>query len=478
MAYSENISMSLRLRWALLVVGVVGVVAIILTLVLLDVEDRAWHESQDATSKVLVDVLSNELSTPMLSNSRIEVEQLIEGFLEDVKDARTVELQWNGRGKSLFFGDASRRPNVSEPLHLSHSAKPIYKNSLWYMRHIYYGKMKVGTLAVHFSADGWVGISNEIKWRLFVAGLVIMIFFSFIIYWIAGRMSRPIELLAAAEHAVADGNFSIRLPVTSQDEIGAATRQFNRMVRELAHKEEIREQFSRYLNPKVIDKLFAEGGQLPVSHNQEVTVLFADMVSFTHYSQVEAVESVVSALNENFELFHHIINHFGGNVDKYIGDAVMAVFNHPFEDSQHVRHAVMSGLCMMEACNRLAIKRPDGGCVQFRIGLDKGEVIVGNIGARKRLEYTVIGNTVNVASRMAGLGLGVVANEHVFKELGFGFAMDDMGEQAVKGLSKPIRCVQILAETRKIKAEIAGVVDAAFAAKELQEREESFYNND
>ncbi|MDQ6967574.1 MAG: adenylate/guanylate cyclase domain-containing protein [Mariprofundaceae bacterium] len=471
--FEEQIGLSLRLRWTLIVGGLMGSIVLSLTLVILDLEKNAWETNQSEQSMMLVNRLGDELKIPMLSDSQSEVELLVDSFLQGVSYAQSIELYWAGRG-TRHYGNNSPLPNNAKHLHLTEKSIRIDPNSLWYMRSIYSGSIPTSTIAIQFSAEAWNQIAKQIKIRLFIAAVIIIFISSIVIYWVAGRMSHRIELLAKAAQHVANDDFSIRLAVQGKDEISVTTRLFNRMVSQLAHKEHIREEFSRYLNPKLISKLFAEEGGIPESHDQQVTVLFADMVSFTSYSQSAPAATVINALNEHFEVFHHIIDAFGGNVDKYIGDAVMAVFNHPFEDEDHTRHAVMAGLCMVEACKRLAIERPDGEHIQFRIGLDQGDVIVGNIGARKRLEYTVIGNTVNVASRMAGLGLGIIASKRVFTDLPYGFEMNDMGSQAIKGIDKPIHCVQIVAASRKLKNEITKAVDMAFEAKENASYEDKY----
>jgi len=214
-------------------------------------------------------------------------------------------------------------------------------------------------------------------------------------------------------------------------------------VEELGQKAEMRDVIRRYLNHKLVSDVFEGKGIANLGNRkQETTILFADMVSFTAFSEATETEDVVKVLNQNFEVFHRIIDYYGGHVDKYIGDAVMAVFNHPKQDEQHVRNAVMAGIAMTEACRKLAVLRKDGEPVSFRVGLNTGDVIVGNIGAAERLEYTVIGDAVNVASRMGGLGQGgeVVMPISTFEAAGDGFSFQDMGNIQVKGVSEALRC--------------------------------------
>lgn len=188
------------------------------------------------------------------------------------------------------------------------------------------------------------------------------------------------------------------------------------------------------------------------------------MVSFTSFSESTDTENVVSVLNSHFEVFNCIITYYGGHVDKYIGDALMAVFNHPIDDPAHIRHAAQAGLAMAMACRRLGMLRADGEPISFRIGINCGQAIVCNIGAARRLEYTVIGDTVNVASRMVGIGSGdeLVMSCETFSRLGDGFSYDSIGEREIKGVSRTMECGLVRAGHEELRRNISHAVDMAF----------------
>lgn len=457
----------IRWRWTMLVGFAVLLAVLVLSLVILDMERDAWLKNQETQAAIMVDRLGDELKIPMLVGSSAEVELIVrgeKGFMKKVPDVLAVHIQYAGGGDT-HFGGVSKDDDVllNRMIEESHAYR-LSTERLWYVKKVEYAGTVVGTVAVRYSEKAWEDLAGKLVGRMSIAAIVVVLMSSVLVYWIAGRMSEPLEMLADAAKHVAYGDYSIRLPVSGNDEISDATSQFNVMVNELAHKEEIRDVFGRYLNPKLVADVFEGGLSGAENRRQEVTVLFADMVGFTAFSETTETEDVIDVLNKHFEVFHRIIDYYGGHVDKYIGDAVMAVFNHPNEDVDHVRHSVMAGLAMVAACRRLGVLRDNGEPIQFRIGLNRGEAIVGNIGAAERLEYTVIGDTVNVASRMGGLGEGgqVVLSEDTYRDLGEEFLFEDMGEQLVKGVSQPIRCGRVRSIDQAIKRNIAHAVALAF----------------
>jgi class 3 adenylate cyclase len=430
-------------------------------------ERDAWLNNQEAQAAVLVDRLGDELKIPMLVGSTAEVELIIQGergFLKKVPDVLSVHVQYAG-GDDTHFGqiDKAEEPMLNRLVDHAQAVR-MPSDRLWYVKKVEYAGTTVGSVAVRFSEQAWENLASKLVGRMAIAAVLVVMMSSVMVYWIAGRMSLPLEMLADAAKHVAHGDYTVRLPVSGNDEISDATSQFNVMVDELAHKEEIRDVFGKYLNPKLVADVFEGGLSGAENRRQEVTVLFADMVGFTAFSETTETEEIVEVLNKHFEVFHRIIDYYGGHVDKYIGDAVMAVFNHPNEDVDHVRHAVMAGLAMCAACSKLGVLRDNGEPIQFRVGLNRGHAIVGNIGAAERLEYTVIGDTVNVASRMGGLGDGgeVVLSEDTFKDLNDEFVFEKMGERNVKGVSQPISCGRVSSSNAAVRRNIAHAIALAF----------------
>jgi adenylate cyclase len=200
------------------------------------------------------------------------------------------------------------------------------------------------------------------------------------------------------------GNLSGRIDVVSEDELGYLAEGFNEMSLGLAEKDKIYETFGRVVDPEVRDYLLRShidpGGEI-----RDVTVLFTDIRGFTGLSERLSADKIVALLNRYFDTINSILRNNGGMINKYIGDAVMGVFNAPLENTDHKRAALRSGhdiILAIQALNQELINL-DLPAIDIGIGIHSGFVVAGTVGSRERQEYTVIGDTVNVASRLEGL---------------------------------------------------------------------------
>lgn len=254
------------------------------------------------------------------------------------------------------------------------------------------------------------------------------------------RLTRQLKQASEVAGEVRDGSLDGRIAVTSRDEAGRLGDGINEMIDGLVERERMREVFGRYVSPAVRDRLLAEaprlGGEL-----RQVTVLFADIRDFTVISGRLEPQRLVGLLNRYFATTVAVVDEYHGYVNKFIGDAVMAVFGAPLEDPEHTRRALE---CAREMVRRIEALNDTGEMeVRLRagIGLHTGQVVAGNIGAPNRFEYTVIGEPVNVASRIQGLsaelGRPVLASAAVNEACGC--TLDYLGQYELKGLEETQR---------------------------------------
>ena len=227
---------------------------------------------------------------------------------------------------------------------------------------------------------------------------------------VSGGMTRPVRRLLEGTRAVEAGHLDQTLPVTSQDEIGHLTTAFNRMVEQLRHKERIRETFGKYIDPRIVEGLIDRPTLAAEGQRRVMTVLFCDVKGFTGASEGMTPQGLVKVMNRYFSAMSASIRDHQGIIDKYIGDAIMAYWGPPFtEDADQARLACLAALDMLKRVGPLRTEFPEllglrslPIAFDIRIGVATGEALVGSIGSELMMSYTVMGDTVNLASRLEG----------------------------------------------------------------------------
>jgi class 3 adenylate cyclase len=216
-------------------------------------------------------------------------------------------------------------------------------------------------------------------------------------------LSRPISRLMEGTRAIADGNYAITLHVDSRDEIGELTHSFNEMAASLREKDAIKRAFSRYVAREVVTEILKDPDKIVLTgERREVTVLFCDVRGFTSISERLSPEEVVSLLNAFYTLMIDATFKHDGTLDKFLGDGVMAVFGAPIFHSDHSVRALRTALAMQAGIRELSARRVAEGKAPLKIGIgvNAGSAVAGNVGTEARMEYTVIGDSVNLAARL------------------------------------------------------------------------------
>ncbi len=307
-----------------------------------------------------------------------------------------------------------------------------------------------GTIISQISEETILEVSNEVKRRsVFVAGSAISLAI-FFIFLFSMTLTSPIEKLAELIKLVSKGNFEVkaRAKVKSHDEVGDLATAFDQMTEGLKERDKVKSLFSKFHGSSVaedlINKDIGVGGQ-----NKSVVVFFSDIRGFTKFSEKRNPEEVVAMLNEYFAVMVGIINRNGGVVDKFIGDAIMAIWGAPKGTEQDAIHAVKACLEMRQALSELNEKRLARGeeAIMIGMGLHAGQAISGTIGSDERMEYTVIGNTVNTASRIEAstkaFGTDLLITDEVILRLENKFIMDYAGAAEVKGRSEALKMYKV-----------------------------------
>jgi class 3 adenylate cyclase len=209
---------------------------------------------------------------------------------------------------------------------------------------------------------------------------------------------QPIRDLAEGTERVAAGDYSQRLPVVQDDDLGALAASFNRMQAGLAERQRLQAAFGSYVDPALAARLLEQGGDVFTGERREVTVMFVDIRDFTPFAEANTAEETVSRLNALFEIVVPAVVDAGGHVNKFLGDGALAVFGAPNDLADHADAALNAAVLI----HRLVAERFEG-TLRICIGINTGVVIAGTIGGGGKLEFTLIGDTVNVAARVEQL---------------------------------------------------------------------------
>lgn len=286
---------------------------------------------------------------------------------------------------------------------------------------------------------------------LFIVAAVLFIAILFI-YFFSKTISNPVKKLAAASDQIESGDFELKLKSKSKDEIGLLTERFVSMGKGLAERERLKDTFGRFINKDIAEK--AAKGELTLGgETKEVTIFFSDIRSFTAISEKLEPFEVVEFLNDYMTRMVECVNITNGVVDKFIGDAVMAVWGAPVSSGspeQDALNCVRAALMMRAAL--LDFNKDRGGdkkpIIKIGCGINTGPVIAGQIGSNKRMEYTVIGDAVNFASRTESLnkplGTDILITENTYNLIKDHVLVEQMPSVTVKGKEKPVSMYAVI----------------------------------
>jgi adenylate cyclase len=265
----------------------------------------------------------------------------------------------------------------------------------------------------------------------------------------------------------------VTVPVLTRDEVGELARAFNRMIEEIRQRERIKDTFGKFVDPRIVTRLISAGdGAVEQADRRVATIFFSDIAGFSGLSERLTAAAMVNLLNAYFTGAGEVIHGRHGIIDKYIGDAVMAFWTTPFSSGdEHAADACLAALEQQEALAEFRKRIPeitglrrDAPDIAVRMGVATGEVVVGTLGSPRARSFTVIGDTVNLASRLEGVnkayGTGILIAEDTFRLAQAAVEAREIDFVTVAGKTEPIRIYELLSR--------AGQLDATRAA--LRER--------
>jgi adenylate cyclase len=288
---------------------------------------------------------------------------------------------------------------------------------------------------------------------------------------VARNVTRPVLSLADGARRVREGDYNQRVDVDQKDELGELADSFNTMTQGLAERDQVRDLLGKVVSSAIAEELMTKGVELG-GEERRVTILFSDIRNFTSLSENLPPKELLAVLNTYLTRISHEIERHGGVVDKYIGDAVMALFGAPLKHGDDAARALRAAMGMCHALQSLNEEFARDGRPQIGIGIgiNTADVVAGNMGSASRLNYTVIGDGVNLASRLEGLtkyyGVSVVVSDET-RLAAPEFAYRFLDRARVKGKRAIVDILQPLAPSEELDAARQQVLAEYHAAIEL-----------
>jgi len=274
--------------------------------------------------------------------------------------------------------------------------------------------------------------------RAVSAATILMILIAIVISFVMSRkISEPINHLMDASKAIDQGHLNYRIKERRNDEIGSLIDNFNSMADGLLKKNQVEDAFSRFVSSNVAKQILSDLDNVEIGgEHVEGTVLFADIVGYTDISEHMTPRATAELLNEFFSYIGEASKLYNGTIDKFMGDCAMIVFGITEDDKDHRFHAIACAKLIQELVEQLNIDRTNKGLfpVQFRLGINSGEMLAGNMGCKDRMEFTVVGDAVNLASRLCTFASPgeIVINKDVYDH-------DDIDSRVIAEEHMPIQ---------------------------------------
>ncbi len=454
-------SLEIRLKLSLIIAFIVIVVVIVFSMPVLIRQEQLLSERVDETSRLIANKLMHDVRDIILfeiadvpSNRvdgsieeqlgllfRTEPEGLEFAFVLDKKGKLTVEPYDFADKLSL---DKAKQERL---LQLQEFRRGINEKYIEYYYPVKVRKssskdITIGVVGLGFAKSTVQAPINRTKRIIYSTGLVVIVVSVLVIYFIASRMVNQLIELAEAARQVGMGNLEVRLPTRGTDELGQLAREFNNMVGHLREKLQMQKFVSR-LTVQMIQESEGNKPRLAQSERHDVTILFSDVRNFTTMAERLEPEEIVQLINIYFQLQTELIEKYGGVVDKFMGDQIMAIF----PTGNMLQNAVSAAVEIQRAMRRMNKERSARGEVilEVGIGINHGPAVLGNMGSSHRMDYTVIGDVVNIASRLCSIARAgqIITAMGLVKNLNGKYATTRLQPIIVKGRSKHVEICEV-----------------------------------
>jgi len=326
------------------------------------------------------------------------------------------------------------KEELKENPQLFHLSTPIYQNQL-----------RIGTIYLGFSKEGINKVLLKTRNRIIEITLIALLLGIIGSIFLVKFIITPIRVLVKGVQEISHENFDVLLPIKTRDELGELTFAFNRMAKSLKEKQIMRHTFERYVTKEVADTILKNVEDIRLGgERREITILFADIRGFSQISERLSAEEIVHLLNDFFTLMVEVIFKYEGTVDKFMGDGLMAIYGAPISHKDDALRAVKTAIEMKEALSEFNKNRKEP--IHIGVGITSGEVVVGNIGSEKRMEYTAVGMRVNLAARLQAISENnqILIDKNTYLKIANLVKVIRLEPILIKGLELPVEIYLVM----------------------------------
>lgn len=419
MAQRTPLAYKLSFFITVLVVGCM----LLLGTILVQQQTQLLQEQIDEQGSTLVRLMSQSAKEPLLAGDDLALDAIVSSFAksssvlgtaitslegEIVTQAGVVHEERNPLARNALKQIIA---DVSASHEWDWQAVNGYRRQtvMSFMHPVIFQDVTAGYALVTLSQSGMQKSARKAVQAIAGATILIIALGIAMAFALGNRITQPIDRLVSASRAISKGEYSFRFKDGRKDELGLLMDAFNDMAQGMLEKSQVKNALSRYVSPGVAREILSNLDNVMLSGKRvEGSVLFADIKGFTQIAENIRPEDLIEMLNRYFSLITGACEINNGHVDKYMGDGVMLVFGAPEPDADHAFHAVCCALLIQKLVAHENELREQQGLfpVEFRIGVNTGRMLAGNMGSSERMEYTVVGDTVNLASRLCGITNG------------------------------------------------------------------------
>jgi len=439
--------LKLALLASLLLIGTIGTVSL---LVLERLTATVEHEARERLLFMATNLADNARDA-VLAQEELVVDQLLRTIAQQpgVGTARVVDEQGAVIGSSdpEDEGRKVKRLATAEPVVILREG-----DSLAVFVRMRFSDVDIGEAQVALDLGSIIGpVLATTALDIALASSALLILGILIAFAMSARITQPLRRLRLAVNALAAGDTSARVPVTTRDEVADLTVAFNEMSRNLHEKERVESAFRRYVSDHVLREVLENPEKIQLhGERREVTVLFIDIRKFTRLTTEMGPERLMAYLNSALGLITNRLLDHGATVDKYLGDAVLAYFGTPIHTPDHPQRAVACAIAIQRSIREHNAKMETSGepfqRLDVGIGIQTGEVVVGNVGSELKMDYTAIGDAVNVASRLQALAKAgeILITGTTLERVGDLVETHALGPHELEGREEPVDLYRVI----------------------------------